>query len=247
MICFHGTPINPERAAYPALRGRHAMVSFANAEQAALAFEVCASVALDNGAFSLWQSGAAVDEEAYLRWLEQWRHHPAFAWCIIPDIIDGDESANRAACERWPLDRAISVPVWHLHESLDYLKWLVAGWPRVALGSSGEYATPGTDAWWVRMGEAMRAATDASGRPLVKFHGLRMMDPTLFSHLPLSSVDSCNIARNVGIDSRWDGHMYLRGLSKATRAVVLRDRIEGHASASVWNGHEAERSWGLLG
>lgn len=59
-----------------------------------------------------------------------------------------------------------------------------------------------------------------------------MLDPTLFSHLPLSSAGSCNVARNIGIDQAWTGP-YVPA-SKSVRAIILMDRIESHASAYRW-------------
>jgi len=42
----------------------------------------------------------------------------------------------------------------------------------------------------------MEVCCDADGMPKTKLHGLRMLDPVIFSHMPLSSADSCNVARN---------------------------------------------------
>ena len=54
------------------------------------------------------------------------------------------------------------------------------------------------------MAETMNAiCTD--GLPACKLHGLRMLDPEVFTRLPLASADSTNIARNIGIDSAWTG------------------------------------------
>lgn len=247
LIHYHGGPITPLSAARAAWTARHAMISFAHPDQVALAAEVCQSFALDNGAFSEWRSnGRPVDVHAYLAWVNQWRQHPGFDWCIIPDIISGDETQNRALCEAWTLPASMSVPVWHLHESLDYLRWMIEAYPRVALGSSGDYSEPGTECWWSRMAEAMAVACDKSGRPQTKLHGLRMLNPTIFSHLPLSSADSCGVARNIGIDAKW-GTGYLRGMSKVTRSAVLADRYERHASASTWEPREVQMSFTLLG
>lgn len=246
MIHYHGGPITPIDAAAKIWAGRHAMLSFAYPDQLPLAAEVCQSFALDNGAFSVWKSGGSVNIPKYAEWVNEWIRHPGFDWCLIPDVIDGDESVNRDVVEAWEFPRFCSVPVWHLHEPLKYLEYLIEGWPRVALGSSGDYSNPGESRWWDRMDDAMKVCCDDEGRPLARLHGLRMLDPTLFSHLPLASADSCNVARNIGIDSRWNTG-YLYGLSKSARAIVLANRIESHASASRWNQRERERSFSLLG
>jgi hypothetical protein len=68
------------------------MVSFANPRQAELAFACADSVALDNGAWPIFAAGnGAIDIPAYVSFVETWWRHPAFDWCLIPDVIDGDE------------------------------------------------------------------------------------------------------------------------------------------------------------
>lgn len=238
MIHYHGSPITPKSIAINLLRGRHAMVSYANPEQVELAAELCQSFALDNGAFSIWKSGfGEVNVELYAAWVRRWIRHPGFDWCLIPDTIEGDESQNNALLTAWldgqEMPRWCSVPVWHLHESLDRLELLCRNFPRVALGSSGQWSSVGTADWWERMAEAMDRVCNAEGQPMCKLHGLRMLSPTVFSHLPPASADSTNVARNAGIDSKWRG-TYLPA-SKSDRALILANRIEAHASASHWN------------
>ena len=235
MIRYHGGPITPEPAALACWKRSHAMVSFANPQQTELAFAVADSVAIDNGAWPIFAAGkGTIDVPSYLSFVETWYRHPAFDWCLIPDVIDGNEQENRQLILDWPLPHSISVPVWHMHESLDTLQWLVDEWPRVAIGSSGEFVTIGTGKWWGRISEAMGVACDAEGRPHVKLHGLRQMDPEVFSVIPYASVDSTNVARNIGIDSAWTGSYIPK--RKETRAMLLRDNIENHASAAKWNG-----------
>ena len=78
----------------------------------------------------------------------------------------------------------------------------------------------------------MNAVTDKQGLPITKLHGLRMLNPDVFSRLPLSSADSTNIAQNIGIDSAWRG-TYLPP-SKDVRALVMREKIEANQSAKYW-------------
>ena len=240
MIHYHGTPITPKSVAINVLARRHACVSYAHPDQVALAFEACQSVILDNGAFSLWRAtcGQRVNVECYAEWVRRWWKHPGFDFCFIPDVIDGSEADNDLMMAEWrgagmPLLDARCVPVWHMHESFERLHRLCRQYPRVALGSSGKWATPGTADWWDRMGDAMDAICDSEGRPPCKLHGLRMLDPTVFSHLPLASADSCNVARNIGIDAHWRG-TYMPA-NKGDRALILAGRIESHAAAARWN------------
>lgn len=237
MIHYHGGPVTPNTAAIALWERRHAMVSFAHPDQVALAAEVCQSFAIDNGAFSMWKSGAVPDWEEYADWVAKWAGHPGFDFAIIPDVIDGKEKENDALITWWYSEprRFQSCPVWHMHESLDRLKTLSYLYPwRVALGSTKQYATVGTVEWWARMSDAMKVLCDDQGRPRCKLHGLRMLNPTIFSFLPLSSADSTNVARNIGLDDKWDSPYCPR--SRELRALVLADRIERHASASHWSG-----------
>ncbi len=234
VIRYHGGPITPVKAAMEAWRDGHAMISFANPGQIATAFEYAGDVALDNGAFSLWGKGERVDVAEYRAFVDKWRRHPAFGWCVIPDIIDGTEEESDHLIHTWPLPRSISVPVWHLHESLGKLEWLVESSPRVAIGSSGEFADIGTPRWKVRIAEAMAICCDGDGYPRTKLHGLRQMDNDVTSNVPYSSVDSCNIARNIGIDSAWNGGYAPE--SKDLRALIMRDRIAKHAVCRRWSG-----------
>lgn len=234
MIHYHGTPITPDIAATAILAGRHGLVSFRHPQQIELVAEVCASFVLDNGAFTAWRSGKPVEDwTPYYEWVGRWARHPGFDWALVPDVIDGDEDANDALLEEWPLDHALGVPIWHMHEDLGRLTDLAESWPRVALGSSGEYAKVGTTSWWARMRRAMDDVCP-DGRPLCKIHGLRMLNPRIFRHLPLASADSCSVGRNIGLDSRWTGSY--TPSSKAWRGQVLAARIEAQQSAPLWNG-----------
>jgi hypothetical protein len=237
VIHYHGGPVTPLPASLALWKGRHAFVSFEAPDQIALAAEVCQSFALDNGAFTVWKrGGGTVDVRAYVAWVNEWRQHPGFDWALIPDVIDGTEEDNIRMCAEFREaggDLLGSVPVWHLHESFDRLVTLGHTYARVALGSSGLWSDPGTAEWWQRMGEAMDALCDENGRPPCKLHGLRMLDPTIFSQLPLASADSTNVAQNIGIDSKWQRGSY-PALTKSARALVLADRIEHHASAARW-------------
>lgn len=233
MIPYHGGPVWPNDAAIAAWSGRHAMVSFERPDQLEIALAVCQSVALDNGAFTAWKAGRPVtDWTPFYEWVAPLLRHPAVDWTLIPDVIDGDEAANDALLREWPLPKAQGVPVWHMHESLARLRRLCEWFPRVAIGSSGEYAEVGDSKWWRRINEAMDVACDAEGRPIAKLHGLRMLNPDVFTRLPFASADSTNVAQNVVIDGAWRGTY--QPVNKPWRAQVLASRIEAHQSAPHW-------------
>ena len=232
MVHYHGGPFSDPVTAVVVWRGRHAMVSFARPEQMKVAADICQSFCLDNGAFSFWRRKAKPNFVGYYSWLDRWIKHPGCDFAVVPDCIGGTEDENDELLDRWPFERWHGCPVWHMHESLRRLRRLTKDWPRVAIGSSGVYKTPGSDQWWERMNGAMRVSCDASGIPRARLHGLRMLNPVLFSQLPLSSADSTNVCRNVQLDSKWTGP-YVPS-SKRVRGLVLVDRIESHNGAPRW-------------
>ncbi|VVD29184.1 hypothetical protein [Paraburkholderia dioscoreae] len=237
MIPYHGTPITPSTAAVRAVNGGHAFVSFEHPEQLALVISVAQSFALDNGAYTAWRVGRPVsDWSQYYAWVAEVHRYPSFDFAVIPDVIDGDEAANDALLKEWPWrERApwVGAPVWHLHENLERLERLAFAWPRVCLGSSREFATVGTWSWYTRMAEAMDVLCDRDGRPICKIHGLRMLNPDVFTRFPFASADSTNIGQNIGIDSKWRGPY--TPPTKEARAMVMRERIEMQQSTTFWD------------
>jgi hypothetical protein len=235
VIHYHGLPITPATAAVSAINAGHAFVSFAHADQLNVAVEVCQSFAIDNGAFSAWKAGRpVVDWRPFYAWADHCRRFPACDFAVIPDVIDGDEAANDELLDEWPLPRWFGAPVWHMHESLDRLNRLARSYPRICIGSSGEYATVGTPDWWERVEQAMPVLCDTEGRPVCKLHGLRMLNPKVFTRIPFASADSTNIGRNVGIDKKWAKGTY-QPPTKEARALVMRSRIEAYNFPSTYN------------
>ena len=230
----------PENAAATIWRGRHGFVSFARPEQLGVAAEVCQSFAVDNGAFTAWSSGKEYDFKGYVAWVKDWMHHPRFDWCLIPDKIDGEEKDNYELVTHWGLPEHMRVPVWHLHESLEYLDFVCRAFPRVAFGSSGNYSRVGTKSWWTRMGEAMDSICDEEGKPPCKLHGLRMLNPSVFGKFPFSSADSTNVAQNARESKRWHGPY--KPPNTITRGCLLADRIEAHNSAAFWESKPVQTS-----
>lgn len=237
MIHYHGTPFSGrDGTGVRCLQARHAMVSFYDTQPLPLVAELCQSFTLDNGAFSAWTNGKEFDVEGFASWVMEWYRHPGFDWYIMPDVIDGADEENAAMRERWRSMVPgqvwdLGVPVWHLHEKLSTLDYLSRDYGRIAFGSSGDFAEVGTVAWWQRMSEAMDAVCD-KGYPRCRLHGLRMLDPTIFSQFPFASADSTNVARNCGMDTAWNGPY--APPNKYTRAMVMMERIEQHASAARW-------------
>ncbi|NPT59072.1 hypothetical protein [Paraburkholderia elongata] len=237
MIPYHGLPITPATAAARAIFGGHAFISARYPDQLALALEIAQSIAVDHGGFSAWKSGEPItDWSFYYEWIAMLHRYPPFDFAVIPDVIDGSEAENDALLEEWPWRTNapwVGAPVWHLNESLERLERLAFAWPRICLGSSGEFATVGTEAWYIRMAEAMDVLCDRDGRPICKIHGLRMLNPDVFTRFPFASADSTNIGQNIGIDSAWRGTY--TPATKESRAMVMRERIEKEQSPIFWD------------
>ncbi|WP_132928035.1 hypothetical protein [Sodalis ligni] len=233
MIHYHGGPITPDTCAIKAWRARHAFISFVNAGQLGLAAEICQSFAIDNGAFSAWKRAGKnkIEWADYYAFVERWKNHPGFDFAIIPDVIDGGAVENDALLEEWPHGKFFGVPVWHMNESDDRFIRLCHEYPRVAIGSCGEYDVRRPMLAVTRMKDIIRHIVDVHGQPITKLHGLRMLNPEIFTKLPLSSADSTNVAQNIGKDCNWKGTYQPQ--SKETRASILVERIESANSTGA--------------
>ena len=191
MIHYHGTPITP-RSELQKMAGRSFCVPFSDPRDLVTAHNIGQSVMLDNGAFSAWRRGISINWMDYYGWAEPWLDYHT-TWAVIPDVIDGTEEDNDQLVLEWPFGGNGS-PVWHLHESLDRLRWLCDTWSRICFGSSGDYATPGTDSWHHRVAEAFNVVAP-SGVPDVWVHMLRGLQFS-GSEYPFASADSVNVGRN---------------------------------------------------
>lgn len=233
MIHYHGLPITPHTVAAYVVGSGHAFISMAHIVQLSLAVEICQSFAADNAAFSHWMKGEPKkDWSDYYQFIKTIKNIPNFDFACIPDVIDGTAADNDALLREWPHGHK-GAPVWHLHEPYARLERLAAEWPRVCLGSSGDYSRVGAPEWWKRMEGAMDAVCDKHGRPVTKLHGLRMLNVKIFTHLPLSSADSTSIGRNIGIDKKWHGTF--APPTKESRAWVMKTRIEHYNAPDRWD------------
>lgn len=188
---YHGTPITP-RSVLHELAGRNFCVSFAEPRDVEVCHRIGQSVMLDNGAFSVWKQGITIDWNAWREWVDPWLDYRT-TWAVFPDSIEGDEAENDYLLRQYE-PHVKGVPVWHLHESLSRLAWLVDRYHRVCFGSSGVYAIVGDAGWMRRVSQAFDALSDEFGRvPWV--HMLRGMK-WAGEVFPFSSVDSTDIARN---------------------------------------------------
>ena len=173
------------------MAGKCFCVSFANRADADWCLSHGQSVMWDNGAFTFYRKGGALDVSAYEKWLEPRLAHPH--WCVVPDVIDGTQEQQQALVAAWTRPRDLSAPVWHLGLSIDWLLALSDSWPRVCFGSSGQYWQVGSAAWERRVDEAFNALERRNMRPWVHMlRGLAMAG----DRWPFASADSVNVARN---------------------------------------------------
>jgi hypothetical protein len=191
MLHYHGTPITP-RSKLSELAGRCFCVSIADDRDTEIVHEIGQSVMLDNGAYSFWKDGRPTDWPAYYDWCDHWLAYQT-TWAVIPDVIDGDEDTNDALIAQWPFGTR-GAPVWHMHESFARLTRLCEEWPRVCIGSSGQFSDMKTQSWRRRMAGAMDWVC-YEGRPITWLHLMRGLAFS-GSYYPLGSADSTNIAQN---------------------------------------------------
>lgn len=189
-IHYHGTPLTPRDQLW-LMAGKNFCVSYANPADADICLRIGQSVMWDNGAFSLFTKGRAVDWIGYYGWLESRLGHPH--WAVIPDVIDGDVEDNAHLVKEWPHRKELGAPVWHMAEPLETLLDFAQEFPKVCFGSSGAYWQVGSEAWCRRCDEAFNEL----GRrgPIPWIHMLRGM-AVAGKRWPFASVDSVNVARN---------------------------------------------------
>lgn len=234
MIHYHGLPVSGSQIETTEFsKNKHVLIPFTSPDCLSLVADVCSSFCLDNGAFTMWRKGVQPDWNAYILWVERWCRHPRYDFAFCPDVIGGQQSENEELMNKYMGKIKNAVPVYHLHEDLKWASQLTEYCPRIAIGSSGEWPTPGTNKWWERMSEVMEATCDSDGLPNAKIHGLRMLSPKVFTRLPLSSADSCNAAINAGSVSRFKAYLPPKS---SMRASVIAANIEMSNSASRWNG-----------
>lgn len=233
MIHYHGTPIGGKaHEAANFMDGRFVLIPWKNKDDLSRAMECSRGFIIDNSAFSFWSTKETPDWRLYANWVNETARHPRFNWAIIPDVIDGSEEENDSLIESWKSWSSVEgVPVWHMHENLDRLFRLCCNYDRVAIGSSGQWPTPGVGSWWDRMDEAFDRIVDEQGYPIAKIHGLRMLRRDIIERYPLASADSTNAAQN--------GNREGKKIECGTfwGQMTLARRIEQAQSPSKWISH----------
>jgi len=195
MIKYYGTPLTPTSKFVEILKGRNCLIPYPRPQDIYKAIIFCDKVIIDNGAFTLWRKGGHIDWNDFYEWLDHIFEYIEFFF--IPDVIDGSENENNELIldyEKRNIGKGI--PIWHVNESLSRLKWLMSKFDYIAFGSAGEYSKLGTEKWNKKMHKAMKVVCNKKGKPKVKIHMLRCLDPKIFTKYPFHSGDSTSLAQN---------------------------------------------------
>lgn len=245
---YHGTPIGGTReSAEKFVEGRFVLIPWKRPEDLQRAMSFSRGFCVDNSAFTFWSSGEQPKWAEYIKWVRSFARHPRFEFALIPDVIDGDEQQNNELIKLWDKmasypARISGAPVWHLHESLGRLERLVSGrWPMVALGSSGQWPSPGVGDWWERMDEAFRVICDSDGYPKCKIHGLRMLRGDIVQRYPFAGCDSTNAVQNGAREAKKNGVDSLWG------SLTIARRMELVQSPSRWEPQQVQQRFELIG
>jgi hypothetical protein len=181
------------------MEGRHFCVPFPSDQDLKTCLEIGQSLMLDNGAFSAFTRGLPLDVAGFYKWLEPILAPPHFA--IVPDAINGSLEDQYKFLSTWPRQTfgyANCAPVFHLHMPLSHLSFLCNAYPKVCLGSSGEFWEIGSAAWCERMNVIFNFL--AKRRVMPWIHGLRMLGQHS-GPWPMASADSTNVAQNFKRDT----------------------------------------------
>jgi hypothetical protein len=192
-VHYHGTPITPMEVLYT-LGGKHFCISHAAPGDVKRCHDIGQSVMLDNGAFSVWKRGHAVDWPKYYAWCDRWLDYST-TWAIPPDVIDAPSQEQDALLNAWPHGKKQAAPVWHMDEPVYRLCRLIDdGWSRVCIGSTAEYAVVLSGSWERRMDECW----DEISRTFNRTPPIHMLRGMQCSGLrwPFTSVDSTDVAQN---------------------------------------------------
>lgn len=233
---FHALPITPNSELYTCA-GRNFLVSYGTSakSQAAIAESIAQQIRWDNGAFSRYRKlvkwikaqreagvhisadeehellNAPQDWSGFYKWVDEKLDRPT-SFAIIPDVIDGASQLQDALLKEWPFGER-GMPVFHIHHNHERLLRLLDEWPRVAIGSAGEFWQVLSEPWCRRMDFLFNEVEHRHGRRTPYTHMLRGMQLVLAPHpYPFAAVDGSdagqnhNRPQNIAADmiARWD-------------------------------------------
>lgn len=159
---------------------------------------------LDSGAFSVWNKGAEVDLDEYIRFCLKYDQCSYF---VALDKIPGRPNNPRSltpeaiqhACQvSWdnyqkmltslPIEKVI--PVFHMGDSWDWLeRYLDFGTPYIGISPANDKTTEQKMAW---LREVIPRIFSSDGKPLIKTHGFAVTSFRLMKAMQWFSVDSAS-------------------------------------------------------
>lgn len=271
---IYGLPLNP-MPALEQLKGASFCVSYAHRAKLGRQLDDAVRLVgedgilmLDNGAYTHWKQGGKMTDayvEEFADWANEILDRCPQAWFVYPDIIEGSVEENwKLVCESMMLfsDSDRGIPVWHMHEPIEYLIHLCQSFPYIAFGSTAD--APGSAKWHARIKEAF-AAID---RYILEGEGayvrprIHMMRAQNYAHLyPFDSSDSTNVAMNHNRQLKKSGEDLTKfaarvdGKIQASAGPEAEHQIKrpllDHLEQSAWElqqflraaGYETEPSW----
>lgn len=240
-VLVHGTPITPI-SLLDQMVCESFCVSFARPDQ----IDQCVErqdphgiLVLDNGAFSIWQSGKGqIDREAFWRWANTFTAVCPQAVAVVPDVIGGSEHDNLLECSYALRDGYASHPertmaIWHMDDSLDQFETFARIFNFIGIGSCAQYDVQKNRRGYLARLEEARQILDRieyieGSRPWVHLmRGLGQLATVEWAN----SADSTNVARN---HNRTKGQPF----HVARMAARLRRQVEitgATAAATDWS------------
>lgn len=194
MLKVHVTPLTPAATFEKYLKGHNVLINWLRPDDLKRANKVCNKIFIDNGAYTFWRKKLTPDYSKFYKWLET----KTFDHFFIPDDLNGSEEINDLFLKQVPeVFKPKAIAVFHINQSLERLKRLVSSYDYIAIGGfTGIYSNIGSPVWFARMDQIMKILCDKDGKPLVKIHALKCLNPKVFIYFPFTSADSSNLARN---------------------------------------------------
>ena len=230
--------------------GKHVMLEFATQpDNHALLTEIAHSFAMSNPNWKNFKGKEVLSEfREFNNWIEGWSRHPGFDFYLMPFSSDPKNPSLRKQWENYCSAEILikGVPVFNINHPTEELDAILAAKPqKIALTSDPFQPPRGSSAWWTAISKVMVKLVDEKGRPISQIHGVDMLDPTIFSHVPLASADS-NPDSQTAVKNSTDRSKPW-SLSSRSEKIILMDRIEKHASASFWKDWSQNKNYHLLG
>ena len=146
---------------------------------------------LDSGAFSAWRLNKPVNLQEYCDFLDQNKDW-VYVYAALDDIRPGDpEAAAAQSFENlvYMRKRGLNpIPVYHVSESLDWLKRMLdLGCDYIGLSATSIAARGSVDDWYAL---AWSYLVTASGDPIVKVHAFGEARKSVLLKFPWASADA---------------------------------------------------------